>query len=543
MFFREYNQARFLIVDSNIKLRLLMEGYLKSFGAWFIDLAAEGTEAIEKCQKGIFDVIICDYNLGTKNGQQVLEELRVRKLQRATSLFIMMSVDTTKDMVLGAIEYQPDAYITKPITRDAFKQRMDALLVDAEALYDIKYAMDGEDYSNALYLCDKKIARGSKYSSWCQKTQAQIYMQQKDYDNATKTYQEVLRARPLLWARLGLVKVAMARKEFTQAEAELTEIIAKNPLCLPAYDLLAEVLVQLNKKKQAQDVLMEAVALTPRAVQRHVKLGELAQENQDFNIATEAFRNAIEHGEQSIFQNADNYLNFARALQDAPPPDEAPLKQSRSNEALGALQAVEQRYGNLPKVQFQSNMIGARIYRDCDQLAEAEHSLAKAQRFYVELAMELPPKLSLEYAQTLFTLGKEEEAELVLGQVMLMHGHESGIAKKINDIRDEPVTWQNKEKAAELNREGIKLSEQGNVNEAIRVFKQALNYSPKHPALNLNLVQVLLKTLADEKDALQRAESIALGQQCLKQLRKMPEDHKQYKRYQFLSKKLEQLTQ
>ena len=539
MYFREYNQTRFLIVDANIKLRLLMEDYLKSFGAWFIDLAADGVEAIDKCQQGIFDVIICDYNLGTKNGQQVLEELRIRKLQRATSLFIMMSADTTKDMVLGAVEYQPDAYITKPITRDSFKQRMDSLLMDSEALYDIKYAIDCNDINNALYLCDKKIAKGSKYSSWCQKTQAQIYLQKKDYDNAKRIYLEVLKTRPVLWARLGLVRVAIAQSEFSDAESELNDIISKNPLCLPAYDLLADVLLELGKKKLAQTILFEAVSHSPRAIQRHVRLGEVAQENQDFDIATEAFRNAIEHGEQSIFQNANNYLNFARCLHDTATTLERPLHFSREDEALGALNTAETRYGHVSDVRFQSNMISARIHLSCERNNEAENALKKAQQFYMELALELPPRLSLEYAQTLFTLGKEDEAELVLNQVKIMHGQDDEIAKKIEDMRDEPVAWQDKQKAAELNRMGIQMTETGNMAEAIRVFQDALAYSPRHPALNLNLVQVLLKKILAEQDA---SDSISLCEQCLKRLAKLPEDHKQYKRFQFLQKKLRQLV-
>ncbi|WP_369600027.1 response regulator [Hahella sp. SMD15-11] len=169
MLSREYRNSRFLVVDANLKVRLTLEKYLRSFGAWVIDLAADGAEAVGKCAGGLYDVVICDYQLPGRTGQQVLEELRVKALLRHTSLFVMMSSETTREMVLGAIDHQPDAYINKPITCDVLKARLDALLVDNEVLYEIKHAMDMQRWSEAIQRCEEKIIKGSKYSRWCQK--------------------------------------------------------------------------------------------------------------------------------------------------------------------------------------------------------------------------------------------------------------------------------------------------------------------------------------------------------------------------------------
>ncbi|WP_250656402.1 tetratricopeptide repeat-containing response regulator [Alkalimarinus coralli] len=539
MYFREYNQTRFLIVDSNIKLRMIMEEYLKSYGAWFIDFASDGVEAVEKCQNGMFDVLLCDYNLGAKNGQQVLEELRHRKFLKHASLFIMMSADTTKDMVLGAIEYQPDAYISKPITRDSLKQRLDNLLIDSEALYDIKYAMDCDDIDEAIYLCEQKIRKRSKYSSWCHKTKATLLLQTQRYEEAKAVYNEVLKTRPLLWAKIGLAKVAILEEQYSIAEPILQEILEHNPLCLIAYDLLADIFVATKRKKAAQDTLFEAVSHSPRAIQRHVRLGELCLENQDYEIATEAFRNATEHGEQSVHQNANNYLNFARCLHETSTALEHSLKLSRSEEALAAINKAQNRFGEEESVGFQSNMIKARVHQTCDQEDQAEQALNEAQNFYVMIAAELPPEVAMEYAQTLFTMNKEDDAELVLAQISAIHGNNPDVLKKIEALRDEPVSWQNRAKAAELNKVGIHHVDSGNHREAIEVFQDALTYSPKHPALNLNMTQVLMKLIPSEQDS---SESIKLCQQCLDRVSHIKEDHKQFKRYQFLKGKLEQLT-
>jgi len=518
---------------------MIMEEYLKSYGAWFIDFAADGIEAVEKCQKGIFDVVICDYNLGAKNGQQVLEELRHRKFLKHASLFIMMSADTTKDMVLGAIEYQPDAYISKPITRDPLKQRLDSLLLDSEALYDIKYSIDCNDIDEAIYLCEQKIRKRSKYASWCNKTKSSLLFQTKQYDEAKAVYDEVLKTRPLLWAKIGLAKVAIEEEKYSVAEPILQDILKNNPLCLTAYDLLADIYEHTQRKKAAQETLLEAVSHSPRSIQRHVRLGELCIENQDYEIATEAFRNATEHGEQSVYQNANNYLNFARCLHETSTTLERTLRFSRSDEALNAINHIKKRFEEEDKVSFQSSMIEARIHRTCEQDREANQALDKAQQFYLMIASELSPDIAMEYAQTLFTLNKDSEAELVLTQLSALHGNDKALQKKIEALRDEPVSWQDRTKAAELNKIGIQHFESGDHRQAIEVFQNALAYSPRHPALNLNLIQVLMKLIPTEQDS---SDSLQLCQQCLKRVSHIKNDHKQYKRYQFLTKKLEKIS-
>ena len=70
------------------------------------------------CSYKSYDIVLCDYNLGAgQDGQQLLEELRYRHKLKNTSLFVMITAESSRDMVLGALEYLPDDYLTKPITQ------------------------------------------------------------------------------------------------------------------------------------------------------------------------------------------------------------------------------------------------------------------------------------------------------------------------------------------------------------------------------------------------------------------------------------------
>jgi CheY-like chemotaxis protein len=89
-----------------------------------IDQASSGGEAIALLTKIRYDVVLCDYNLGEgKNGQQVLEEARVRNLLLPSSVWMMVSAEKSVESVMGAAEHQPDAYLIKPITEGVLLTR------------------------------------------------------------------------------------------------------------------------------------------------------------------------------------------------------------------------------------------------------------------------------------------------------------------------------------------------------------------------------------------------------------------------------------
>ena len=208
------------------------------------------------------------------------------------------------------------------------------------------------------------------------------------------------------------------------------------------------------------------------------------------------------------------------------------------SKALNAVGNAEEHFGKEDSVHFQSNMIKARIHQTCERNEKAEQALGEAQNFYQMIAAELSPDMAMEYAQTLFSLDKEDDAETVLKQLSALHNNSAELMSKIEALRDEPVSWQNRTKAAELNKIGIQHVESGQHSEAVAVFQVALTYSPKHPALNLNMTQVLMKLIPSEQDS---SESIKLCQQCLDRVSHIKETHKQFKRYAFLKDKLKQL--
>jgi len=131
-----YKKKTALVIDDYPDMRGSIRRMLDSFGIIRCDTASNGEEAILKCEKNTYDVILADYNLGeNKNGQQVLEELRYKNLLKNTAIYMMITAETTKDVVFGAFEYQADDYLTKPFTQGVLQKRLDRMVMEKNACF------------------------------------------------------------------------------------------------------------------------------------------------------------------------------------------------------------------------------------------------------------------------------------------------------------------------------------------------------------------------------------------------------------------------
>ena len=105
----DLKKRKVLVVEDFLNFRLTLRTMLKSFGISYIDDAATGEEAVQMMSSNKYDIILCDYNLGPgKDGQQVLEEARCCEYIDHSTVFIMVTAENTLEMIMGALEYQPD---------------------------------------------------------------------------------------------------------------------------------------------------------------------------------------------------------------------------------------------------------------------------------------------------------------------------------------------------------------------------------------------------------------------------------------------------
>jgi DNA-binding NarL/FixJ family response regulator len=108
----------------------------------YIDHASNGNTAVKQYTELRYDIILCGYNLGEgQDGRQILEELHKRHLMFPDTLFLMVTAETNSALVMGAIEYQPDAYLTKSFTGEQPGLRLSRLIKINSALKPVHQAI------------------------------------------------------------------------------------------------------------------------------------------------------------------------------------------------------------------------------------------------------------------------------------------------------------------------------------------------------------------------------------------------------------------
>jgi len=534
-----FAKLSYLVVDDFENFRISMLHMLRSCGADNIELVAHAKPAIDYCTYNHVDVVLCDYNLGKgKNGQHILEELRYKKLLKRSSLFLMVTSESSREMVMGAREYQPDAYLTKPINHAMLEKRLSSLISQRNALLPINREIDRENYPKAISLCNAALSRLPRYKTWLMKTLGELYFLLGDLSYAIKVYDEVLSQRELSWARVGRNKVLLANHRYDEAVESLRKLIKSHPDYMEAYDLLAEGLERQNRSGQAQNVLELATTRSPNALLRQKHLAELAEANQDMETATEAWRQTVRLGAHSIHHSPNHHIALAHALCDLGDGDTDEGSQALAHEAISVLASMERQFSESETLELHSLVIQCRIQAGRGEVEKANSMLESISERLSEIhPLEL--EMGLDYAKTLYRLDNVREAKTLLARLHESYGEDPEAARKIESLLDEPVSFRMKIKARVLNREGIAAFESGALKEAEETFSKALEIIPDHPALNLNLIQVLIKQHEDNGSIDKLTDRC---QQHISRLDDLPEQHGQYRRYLALQRKLKALT-
>jgi CheY-like chemotaxis protein/Flp pilus assembly protein TadD len=303
----------YLVVDDFVGVRQLLRESLRSLGARNIDQAASGGEAIGLLAKIRYDVVLCDFNLGDgKNGQQVLEEARVRNLLLPSSVWMMVSAEKSVESVMGAAEHQPDAYLVKPITEGVLLTRLNRAWHRKQVFRPIDQAYAEKDYLRAARLCDEQIGASPVHEVELLRMKARLMEKSGEPEKAREAYERVLAQREYQWARAGLAKIRLANGEFEQARQMFQGVIAENRYYIDAYDQLALAWQGMGKLEEACSILERAARLSPNSVPRQRSLGQVCLKLGNVGLAEKAFRKCIAVGEYSVRRTPDAYLGLAR---------------------------------------------------------------------------------------------------------------------------------------------------------------------------------------------------------------------------------------
>ncbi len=530
-----YKQKTALVIDDYPDMRGSIRRMLDNFGAVKVDTASNGEEAILKCEEESYDIILADYNLGdAKNGQQILEELRFKNLLKNTSLYMMITAETTKDMVFGALEYQPDDYLTKPFTQGVLQKRLDRLVLEKESLYEINAAIDKLDFDRAIELCQQRIDQHDKYEQRCYRIMGSCLYKKHKYAQSKKVYEDILEERELEWAAIGLGKSMMALNELDEAETIFDKLINDGCLCLEIYDCMAEIKTRQGEAEEAQKLLEKAIDVSPNAIMRQEKLADISEDNHDWERAEKSRKKVIRLGNNSVYETPEHHFKLARCIN-----SEISHTQNKAKvkEAEEVLKKVKRKYKDHENIELQSDIIEANVYANAGDVEKSKQRIDNIQE-KLNTTGNRSAQLMLDMAQTYKAVGDHDNAQQLLKDLAKTYENDDSICEAIDRLSDEPLSKQGKQKAVELNQQGKELFASKEYSKAIQLFGQALKHTPNNIGLNLNLMLALVREMSAQGANTQQLRRCAEAKEKLAHL---DQESPLFERYKVLCEHYEKL--
>lgn len=539
----DYSKKRFLIIDDFENFQNILKRMLQSLNARDIDTARNGKQAIKLCEENKYDLIFCDFDLGKgKNGLQVFEEVRTRGIVKASTVFIMVTAESSKEAVIGTMEHKPDGYMTKPFSVGELKSRLKKIIKQKDQLLDIYNAIDKKDWGQVVKLCDTHIESDSRHKNFALKTKGECLLKAKKYEGAYKVYQSVLKSRKLNWAQVGLGHALAGLKKTPNALKAFETAYESNPANLEAYEGAAQMLVRMDKTHEAQKLLEQTETISGRSIKRAKLLANVCKLNDDFEGAAKASKSILKLAENTVHEKVENKLDLAENLALACETAEEKQIKQMSKEALALLQDVGASY-KVGSVKTKAKLVEARAYSSLNNPAAAEKSIREAEQYIDAMGERTAPELKIELAKSYTKANQGDRAKKILEDVLAEHGDNPKYAGKIDELLDEPITKSGKTKVVAINHKGISLYKSNRFEEAADYFTRATRHYPKHIGIRLNIIQALLAAC---KQYGATEEKIRSCEKHVKEMGTIAKDHAQYKRYEAmiarvgaLAKKLE----
>jgi tetratricopeptide (TPR) repeat protein len=464
---------------------------LNELGEENIQFSTSGEEAIKLLRKNNFDIVLCDYNLGDgKDGQQVLEEARVEKILDPSAVFIMITAETSIPYVLGAVEFQPNEYLTKPFTKDLLLRRIEKAIEREDAVKLVRQALKKENFDDAIMLCKQGLSTKSPYLQTYARLLGEIYLDQGMYQEIISFFSAVLARNSFHWAMLGLGRAQFAIEEYTASAETFKSLVEANKYYIEGYDWLAKCQAALGEMQESQQTLQQGVALSPKSVPRLKELGKTAKANEELEDAAKAYRMAISHGKHSCRKSADEFVGYSDVL----------CEQGKPHKALLTLKEGKQSLKHRTDDQLRLSSGIVKVHMSQNHLQDAKSELKIAKHLYDKEPDRISGESALSLVEAAIATGDQELEKEVVDTVLKKNPDDSDFISQVSTLLEnssvddsvKDLIDNTLQEMMQINAKGVELVEQGKQEEALRLFEQAAREVPSNCSFNLNAAQVMI---------------------------------------------------
>lgn len=491
----ETSDLSVLIVDPNPSMRGNLHNMLNQAAITKVEYAVNSGTAIRLLMKKPFDIILCEYDLGSgtdgQDGQQLLEDLRHHKLIGLWTIFIMLTSEAIHSKVISAAELTPSDYILKPFTVDVLSGRI-ARAIERRAIFLPTYQLiDKGDLREAVKSCRTAELQHPRLAADFTRLRAELHITLDEWKEAEQLYADMLATRPMAWAHLGLARTLFEQQRHEDAQEALLELVETYPRFMAAYDLLAQNHEAMGQQMQAKKILEDAVAISPHMVRRLRHLGGIAFDTGDIGAAERAYKQVVTKAKYSEFRDPEDHVNLVKTL----------VKKGDAPQASGVLRDMERSLRGGANVEACRAISAAMLHElsGNDIAAASELQLAAAA---LDTARGLSTQLKVGLVQSCLKNNLEQAASDVM--MKLVNEADSDVTMEAAvDVFEKAgrhdlaqgMGQQITNQVQELMQDAASKSESGELKGAVFVLRQALRKTPGNLPVLFASVDAILRQL------------------------------------------------
>ncbi|MYN07144.1 response regulator [Massilia sp. FT127W] len=481
-----------LTIEPHPGMRASLHNMLNLCGVTRIEDASSSGQAIRMLSSKTYDIVLCEYCLdGGQDGQQMLEDLRHHRLIQPATLFFMVTGEGQFNKVVSAAELQPNDYILKPFTADNMLERIARAFDKRQALSGIHQLVALGDQRGAIAACLDGEQQQPRYVADFQRLRAELHMELGEPELAEPIYAELYASKNIHWARLGQAKCLFLQGLHSESQAMLGALVEQNKRFLDAYDWLARTHEVGSDWSGAQAVLSEAVELSPHAVRRLRRLGEVALEAGDLDAAEQAWKQVVSKARYSEFRDPEDHARLVSTL----------VRKGDPVQAAAVIRDLDKSLAGQRNTAVCSAISSAMLHEYTGNQTRLDESiqfaLAGCRR-----ATGLSNDLRLDLARTCLEGGKPEQAAEVLRGVMRNAGNPAAMAKAMRVLEDagqgelaQQLAAESRQEVVDMVAVGAARAKEGDYKGAVELMMEAVAKLPDNGQVVFNAAVAVLKCL------------------------------------------------
>ncbi|MBS1190626.1 MAG: Response regulator receiver:Tetratricopeptide 4 [Rhodocyclaceae bacterium] len=495
---------RVLIVDRHPPARDSLRIMLSALGVTAVHGAGTSAEVIRQVNNHRFDVVLSDFILDDgRDGQQLLEELRLAHLIPLSTVYIIITAERGYSNVVSLAELAPDDYLIKPFTAEQLQGRLVKAIYKKHVLRRVYQQIEKGILQEAIAACDQVIEQQPAYMLDALRFKGELLHTLGRDPEAEAVYRQVLAAKVVPWAKMGLATALKEGGNLEEAERLAHEVTADAPQFLAAYDFLAEVHQAQNRLDAAQASLQRAAEVSPNNTVRQRLVGDIAARNKDLLAAEKAYGKVLERHRGSSLKTVDDFGNLSRVLVE-------------KGDVAGARKVV----GDLRRDwrgDKEAEMAGLVVESFCLQAEGAAEKALQLVDQALTLRQELErenadvggkavsQRLTVDLAHACFASGKPEAAQQIMRQVAAENNEDANLIEHIASVFEKTgqgdagkaLLEQVSAEIVELNNRGVLAARAGDLEGSVELLGQAADQVPNLQFL-VNAAKAIF-TLLDRK--------------------------------------------